>query len=834
MSGYYDFRALETKWRKKWEDEGSFKVKTDPSKKKFYLLEMFPYPSGKLHMGHLRNYAIGDAIARKKRMEGFNVLHPIGWDSFGLPAENAAIANKTHPYKWTVGNIDEMRRQFESMGLSYDWEREVATSHPGYYKWTQWIFARMVDEGIAYRKKSFINWCTCCNTVLANEQVVNGGCWRCDSVVEQKERDGWFLKITDYAEDLLKGLDELKDGWPERVLTMQKNWIGKSRGAEVDFEIDSGGSIRVFTTRPDTLYGATFLALAPEHPLSRELTVGSELEKDVEAFIQEVVSQDTITRTSEGTEKKGVFTGRYAKNPLNGELIPIWIANFVLIEYGSGAIMSVPAHDQRDFEFARKYDIPVRQVICPEDEVQNVACNETDNEAMDEAYPGDGVMVNSGPFNGLHNRKDGIGRVIEHLKKNGIGEGTVNYRLRDWGISRQRYWGAPIPVVFCDKCGPVRVPDDQLPVILPTDIKFAESGKSPIATMDSFINTLCPKCGGDAKRETDTMDTFMCSSWYFNRYTSPRCETALADKQDVDYWAPVDQYVGGIEHAVLHLLYARFFTKFLKDIGAVSVSEPFARLLTQGMVVKDGAKMSKSKGNVVPLDTMCKKYGADATRLFILFAAPPERDLEWDDSGIEGASRFLNRLHRLVTGSLSLIKKGDTKNIAQLDKLPKELASIRRATHKTIVRVNNDFTRFQFNTVIAGVMELLNSVNAVKFDGSVESASVLREAVETMLKVLQPISPHVTGELWEMMGHATDLLDEPWPLEDKACLVEDEALIVVQVNGKLRGKITVPIDASKDAVKNAALDDSKVKKFIESKEIRKVIVVPGKLVNIVV
>ncbi|VAX25541.1 Leucyl-tRNA synthetase [hydrothermal vent metagenome] len=839
MSNIYDYKAIEAKWQERWGKSGVFKVERDKSKKKFYLLEMFPYPSGKLHVGHLRNYAIGDAIARRKRMQGFNVLHPIGWDSFGMPAENAAIANKTHPYKWTSNNIDEMRSQFKMIGISYDWGREIATSHPGYYKWTQWIFAKMFDEGVAYRKKSFVNWCETCATVLANEQVIDGLCWRCDNKVEQQERDGWFLKITDYAEDLLASLKQLEGEWPDRVLTMQKNWIGKSLGAQVDFKIEGGGDITVFTTRPDTLYGATFMALAPEHPLSRKLACGTELEEDVENFIRKTVSQNTIERSAEGVEKEGVFTGRYAVNPLNNELIPIWIANFVLIEYGSGAIMSVPAHDQRDFEFARKYDLEIRVVIAPDKKSVAESPEELmlDGDALLEAYTGNGPMVNSGPFNGLDNRKDGIARVAEYLKEKGIGERTINYRLRDWGVSRQRYWGAPIPIIYCDKCGPVRVPDDQLPVILPIDVKFPESGLSPIAGLDSFINASCPKCGGPARRETDTMDTFICSSWYFNRYTSARCETAMADREDVDYWMPVDQYVGGIEHAILHLLYARFFTKFLKSVGAVTVNEPFKRLLTQGMVIKDGAKMSKSKGNVVPLDDIVRKYGADATRLFILFAAPPERDLEWSDAGIEGSFRFLNRVYRLITGNIESIKKGAgvTESAhGKISEMPKDLAAIVRATHKTIAKVTADFERLQFNTAIASVMEFLNTLTAYKFKDDPLSCAVLREAVEYIALMLQPFTPHFSSEIWEMIGHTEPIIDELWPVANTACLKDEEVLIVIQVNGKLRGKFSASPDVSKEDMEQLALADEKVKGFIGDKPVRKVIVVPGKLVNVVI
>lgn len=835
MSNIYDFKAIEAKWQERWEKSGVFRVSRDKLKKKFYLLEMFPYPSGKLHAGHLRNYAIGDAIARQKRMQGFNVLHPIGWDSFGMPAENAAIANKSHPYKWTLNNINEMRSQFKMIGISYDWEREVATSHPGYYKWSQWIFARMFDEGVAYRKKSFVNWCASCVTVLANEQVIDGLCWRCDNRVEQQERDGWFLKITDYAEDLLEGLKELEGDWPERVLTMQKNWIGKSIGAEVDFKIKGGGDIKVFTTRPDTLYGATFMALAPEHPLSRKLARGTKLEREVEDFVTKTVSQNTIERSAEGAEKKGVFTGRYAINPLNNELTPIWIANFVLIEYGSGAIMSVPAHDQRDFEFAKKYNLDIRVVIASDKE--SLEGNPENGDALAEAYTGDGLMINSGPFNGLHNKKEGIAKVAEYLKENGMGARRVNYRLRDWGVSRQRYWGAPIPIIHCEKCGPVRTPDDQLPVILPIDVEFPESGLSPIASLDSFISASCPKCGGPGRRETDTMDTFICSSWYFNRYTSARLTTAMANKEDIDYWMPVDQYVGGIEHAILHLLYARFFTRFLKGIGAVSVHEPFKRLLTQGMVIKDGAKMSKSKGNVVPLDGIVRKFGADATRLFILFASPPERDLEWSDSGLEGSFRFLNRIYRLVAGNIESIKKGAglTEGAPEkLDEMPKDLAAIVRATHKTIAKVTADFDRFQFNTAIAAIMELLNKLTAHEFKDDPLSCAVLCEAVENIALLLQPFTPHFSSEIWEMIGHTKPIVDEFWPAASNACLIDDQVVIVIQVNGKLRGKFSAPPDMSKEDMEKLALADEKVQGFIGDKPVRKVIVVPGKLVNVVI
>ena len=836
MSTHYDFKAIETRLREKWLSEKTFSVTRDPGKKKFYLLEMFPYPSGKLHVGHLRNYAIGDVIARRKRMEGHNVLHPIGWDSFGMPAENAAIQNKSHPYKWTMSNIEEMRRQFMKMGVSYDWDREVATSHPGYYKWTQWIFARMYDEGVAYRKKSFVNWCGPCGTVLANEQVVEGNCWRCDNPVEQQEREGWFLAITKYADNLLEGLKDLEQGWPERVLVMQQNWIGKSLGAEVDFTLEkTGEKLKVFTTRPDTLYGATFMALAPEHPLASMLATGTDREKEVETFIREAVRQDKTERTAEGGDKKGVFTGAYAINPLNGERIPVWIANFVLIEYGSGAIMSVPAHDQRDFEFARKYGIDIRVVIAPEEEAagKDHANYTSDPALLKEAYPGGGIMVNSGPFSGLNNRNEGIAKVIDHLQSKGIGARMVNYRLRDWGVSRQRYWGAPIPMIHCGKCGIVRVPDEQLPVILPTDIEFPESGHSPIAGNEEFINTPCPKCGGAARRETDTMDTFMCSSWYYNRYTSARCQTAFAAREDLDYWAPVDQYVGGIEHAILHLLYSRFFTRFLHDIGAVSFKEPFKRLLTQGMVIKDGAKMSKSKGNVVSLDVMSDRYGADATRLFILFAAPPERDLEWSDAGIEGSFRFLNRVYRWLEANLETIKGGGDRPTG-LEGLSPEAANVRRATHKTIARVTFDMDRFQFNTAIAAIMEFMNILGAAKLGGAPEDGAVMAEAAESLLLLLNPFTPHLCAHMWEQAGRPGSILDHPWPGALAECMVEESIEIVLQINGKLRGRLLAPPDVTKEQMEKLALADEKVKGYLEGKPPRKVVVVPGRLVNIVV
>ncbi len=820
MSGKYDFKTVEAKWQKEWSLRKADKAVRDPKREKFYLLEMFPYPSGRIHMGHVRNYTIGDLLSRFYRMNGKNVLHPMGWDAFGMPAENAAIEKNSHPAKWTFANIDAMRGQIKALGISYDWDREIATCHPGYYKWTQWLFVQFYKKGLAYRKKTFVNWCEKCATVLANEQVVNGGCWRCDNPVKQKEQIGWFLKITDYAEELLDDLEYLKGKWPDRVLTMQRNWIGKSYGSRVVFKIDGfSEGIEVFTTRPDTLYGATFVCLAPEHKLSKTIPT-QDRKKEVDEFIKKAAMQDTESRTSDDAEKLGIFTGRYAVNPLNGEKVPVWIANFILIEYGTGAIMSVPAHDTRDFEFAKKYGIEIRKVIVPEGD---------DAEALpDEAYTGDGMMHNSGRFSGMPNR-DAIPKINEFLGENNIGQATINYRLRDWGISRQRYWGTPIPVINCEKCGIQTVPEEELPVILPTDVDLLKGGKSPLSGLESFVNTDCPKCGGPAKRETDTMDTFICSSWYFYRFASPRCEELPASKEDMDYWMPVDRYIGGIEHAVLHLLYARFFNKFCRDIGLLENKEPFEKLLTQGMVIKDGAKMSKSKGNVVDPDYIMGRYGADSTRVFILFASPPERDLEWDDSGVEGAYRFITRLYRLFNKWIPELKE-IRESSGELSKHGKEL---RRWRHHTIKRFTIDIRdRLHFNTAISAGMELLNFLSNFKPEGDTEKAE-LKGTLVDFIKLLHPIIPHLTQELYSRFGIDAHLTDERWPEYVEEFTASDTITIVVQVRGKLRAKLEVPADIAEEDLKKMALEHEKVKNALDGDTVKKIIVVPGRLLNIV-
>ncbi|OGW10525.1 MAG: leucine--tRNA ligase [Nitrospinae bacterium RIFCSPLOWO2_12_FULL_39_93] len=819
----YNFKEIELKWQKRWEKEKVFKAAEDLTKKKYYLLEMFPYPSGKIHMGHVRNYTIGDVLARFKRMQGYNVLHPMGWDAFGLPAENAAIKHGVHPARWTMDNISYMKKQLKMLGLSYDWEREIATCHPEYYKWSQWIFIKMLEKGLVYRKKGFVNWCDSCRTVLANEQVEGGLCWRCESVVTQKELEGWFLKITDYAEELLAGCEKLSSGWNERVLTMQKNWIGKSYGAEVDFPVeDLNKAIKIFTTRQDTLFGATFMCMSPEHPLVSEIIKGTGYEGVVRQFASEISREDKRMRVAADIEKKGIFTGRHAINPMNGEKIQIWLANFVLIEYGTGAIMSVPAHDQRDFEFAKKYNLPIRIVIMPK-QIFNSELQTLNSKLLKEAFIGEGYLVNSGQFNGLDSReaRDKIGN---YLNDKGIGKKTVNYRLRDWGISRQRYWGTPIPVIYCERCGIVPIPYEDLPVILPTDIDFPPDGKSPLVNNDKFIKINCPKCKGEARQETDTMDTFICSSWYFLRYTSPRFEDYPVNKEASAYWMPVDQYIGGIEHAVLHLLYARFFTKFLKDTGVVETDEPFTNLLTQGMVVKDGAKMSKSKGNVVDPDDIIDKYGADTARLFILFTSPPEKDLDWSNQGVEGAYRFLNRVWRLVTSQES-------------EKIPN--SQLRKITHLTIKKVTEDIEeRFHFNTAISAIMEFVNALyqiqgSGVRGQGS-EVNSEFREAINTLIILLSPFVPHIAEEMWEMMGNKGNLIKEPWPSYDPKFIKSEEITIVVQINGKVRGRIMAGADIDEEGIKKAVLSDEKIKEWIAGKEIKKLVVVPKKLVSIVV
>jgi leucyl-tRNA synthetase len=819
----YDFKNVEERWQRSWHEQKTFKVMEDASKPKYYCLEMFPYPSGRIHMGHVRNYAIGDVVSRYKRMCGFNVLHPMGWDSFGLPAENAAIKHGIPPAKWTLENIAYMRdKQLKRLGLSYDWDREVTTCLEEYYRWNQWFFIRMYERGLAYKKLSYVNWCPSCNTVLANEQVEQGLCWRCSSVVTHKELEQWFFKITAYAEELLSYCDKLT-GWPERVLTMQRNWIGKSIGVEADFTVErSGEKLTIFTTRPDTLYGVTFMSIAPEHPMVESLIRGTPHAGQVRAFCQRVMREDKAERTDEKQKKEGMFTGAYAVNPLNSEKVPIWVGNFVLMEYGTGAIMSVPAHDQRDFEFARNYGLPVRVVI------QNAEKN-LDPFTMTEAYIDEGTMVNSGPFDGSPNRV-GKEKVADYVEQRNIGRRTVNWRLRDWGISRQRYWGTPIPIIYCEACGAVPVPEKDLPVRLPVDVALTGKGRSPLGESQSFRETTCPRCGGRAERETDTMDTFVDSSWYFLRYCSPRESVTPFDKKAAGYWMNVDQYIGGIEHAVLHLLYARFFTKVIRDLGLFDGDEPFLNLLTQGMVIKDGAKMSKSKGNVVDPDFILTKYGADTARLFSLFAAPPERDLEWSDQGVDGAYRFLHRVWAVVFKNIDRVK--DVKPAGSEAKGDK----LYRKTHLTIKKVTEDIEReFHFNTAISALMEMVNELYDYTSGGVKEKQlPVLRSAIDTLTLLIAPFAPHFAEELNASLGNKASIANASWPMFDPEAIVASEVTIVIQVNGKVRSRLTMLTGAPDSETEAAALADPKVRDYTHGKPPKKVIVVQGKLVNIVV
>jgi leucyl-tRNA synthetase len=819
--GRYDPQAIETKWQRRWAERGAFAARVEPDRPPFYMLEMFPYPSGRIHMGHVRNYSIGDVVARQRRMQGFAVLHPMGWDAFGLPAENAAIQHGVHPARWTYDNITHMRRQLQRLGFSYDWTREVATCDPRYYRWEQLFFLRMLERGLAYKRRSIVNWCAHCATVLANEQVVDGRCWRCEGEVGERELEQWFFRITAYAEELLRDLDRL-GGWPERVVTMQRNWIGRSAGADIRFPLDGrSGEVTVFTTRADTLFGATFVSLAVEHPLVGALVAGTPAAAAVEAFAARVRATPRSERTA---GKDGVATGAFCRHPLTGARLPIHVANFVLMEYGTGAVMAVPAHDQRDFEFARAYGLPVRVVVQPAGEILDPA-------TMAAAWEGPGRLVESGEFTGLASEaaKD---RIAAALAARGLGGPSVSYRLRDWGISRQRYWGAPIPVVYCDACGTVPVPESDLPVVLPEDVALTGTGGSPLAAHAAFVQTRCPRCEAPARRETDTMDTFVESSWYFARYCSPDAGTVPFERREVEYWLRrhgVDRYIGGIEHAVLHLLYARFFTKVLRDLGFLDLDEPFHGLLTQGMVIKDGAKMSKSKGNVVDPDYLVERYGADTARLFSLFAAPPERDLEWSDQGVEGMSRFLHRLWRLVHGLVARLPPPGTP-------LPSALAGadrdLHRLTHVTIARVTEDAVeRLHFNTAIAALME---QVNGIAESAASVAPAVLREAVDETLRLLAPFVPHLASELWEATGHTTALDAEPWPSADPAALVRDLVELPVQVNGKVRGRIHVPPDASAADVVAAALADPGVQTHVAGRPLRKQVVVPGRLVSLVV
>ena len=823
MDERYHPKTVEERWQRFWAERHTFKVVDDPEKPKYYCLEMFPYPSGRIHMGHVRNYSIGDVVSRYKRMRGFNVLHPMGWDSFGLPAENAAIKHGIHPGTWTLENIAFMRdQQLKRMGLSYDWDREVTTCLEEYYRWNQWFFLKMYERGLAYKKRSYVNWCPSCSTVLANEQVEEGRCWRCSSEVGHRELEQWFFKITAYAEELLEHCDKLP-GWPERVLTMQRNWIGKSTGVEADFRVDgSDEKLTIFTTRPDTLYGVTFMSIAPEHPMVEVLIAGRPEAPAVRAFCQRVMREDKAQRTDESREKEGIFTGACAVNPLNGDKVPVWVGNFVLMDYGTGAIMSVPAHDQRDFEFAKKYGLPVRVVI------QNAALD-LDARTMRQAYVEEGPMINSGPFDGTPNGP-GKDKVAAYVEQKGMGRRTVNWRLRDWGISRQRYWGTPIPILYCDSCGTVPVPEKDLPVRLPMDVAFTGKGLSPLGESPAFREAVCPKCGGTARRETDTMDTFVDSSWYFLRYCSPRSDSAPFDKQAAGYWMNVDQYIGGIEHAVLHLLYARFFTKVVRDLGLYDGDEPFRNLLTQGMVIKDGAKMSKSKGNVVDPDFIMAKYGADTARLFSLFAAPPERDLEWSDQGVDGASRFLHRVWAITYKYHGSITSAASAGAAATGD------PLFRKTHLTIKKVTEDIERqFQFNTAIAAMMELVNELYEQTAPGVAPvRLPVVKTALESLALLLAPFAPHFAEELWRGLGHRESIAGEAWPLHDPAAIVATEITLVVQVNGKVRSKLIMPAGLSDQEVRSAALADAKVREHLAGREPKKVIVVQGKLVNVVI
>lgn len=814
MQKEYDPKTIESEVQKTWETKGTFRVFEDSDKEKFYCLAMFPYPSGRLHMGHVRNYTIGDVISRYQKMLGKNVLQPMGWDAFGLPAENAAMKNKVPPASWTYDNIDYMRDQLKKLGFGYDWDRELATCRPEYYRWEQWLFTRLFEKGLAYKKTAAVNWCPHDKTVLANEQVVDGKCWRCDTVVTRREIAQWFMKITDYADELLRDLDKLED-WPEKVRLMQANWIGRSEGVELQFEVEGESPLTVYTTRPDTLMGVTYVAVAPEHALAQKAAADNPA---LQAFIESCNKSGVAEADIATMEKKGAATGIMAVHPLTGEQVPIWIANFVLIEYGSGAVMSVPAHDERDHAFAKKYGLAIKQVIYPADG--------SDVSVENEAYVEKGVLKNSAEFDGMTSQQS-FDAIAEKLQSMGKGEKQVNFRLRDWGVSRQRYWGTPIPIINCESCGAVAVPDDQLPVVLPEDVDFSEVIGSPIKQMPSFYETTCPSCGGKAERETDTFDTFFESSWYYARFTCPDADQMLDER--AKYWAPVDQYIGGIEHAVLHLLYARFFHKLMRDEGLIDNDEPFKRLLTQGMVLKDGSKMSKSKGNTVDPQGLIDQYGADTVRLFTMFAAPPEQSLEWADSGVEGAYRFLKRLWKLAQENISTADV-----VLDVSELNTEQKTVRRKVHETIKKVSDDIgRRYTFNTAIAAVMELINELSRYE-DSSEQGQAVMKQAIESIILLLAPIVPHITQRLWQDLGHSGLVAEATWPDYDEAALVQDEIEMVVQVNGKLRSKILVSADADKAAVEAMAMQDEKIISHIADKTVRKVIVVPGRLVNLVV
>lgn len=817
----YVAQDIEKKWQTYWEESGVFKTEYDPSKEKYYVLEMFPYPSGNLHMGHVRNYSIGDVVARFKKMRGFNVLHPMGWDAFGMPAENAAIKNGVSPKDWTLDNIANMTRQQKELGLSYDWGREVATCKEDYYRWTQWIFQQFYKKGLAYKKEAKVNWCEHDHTVLANEQVIDGKCWRCDNDVVKKDLKQWFFKITDYADRLLDDLDTL-DQWPDRVKAMQRNWIGRSEGTQFAFYVPKiDKSFEVYTTRVDTLFGVSYVVLAPEHPYVKELIQDASNKVELEAFIETLRNQSDIERTSTEAEKVGMFTGSYATHPITGKEVPIWIANYVLADYGTGAVMGVPAHDERDYAFAKKYNLPVNWVI------QNTA-QDLDFASLDTAFTEDGILVNSGDFSGKTS-EEARQALGDYFTEQGTGRKTVNFRLRDWLISRQRYWGCPIPVVYCEKCGEQLVPEDQLPVKLPEDVSFDGGAISPLATSENFLNTTCPCCGGPARREIDTMDTFIDSSWYFLRYTDARNDKEVFNKEIAKYWMNVDQYIGGIEHAILHLLYARFFVKVLHDIGLVEVDEPFKALLTQGMVLKEGSKMSKSKGNVVSPEEIIAKYGADTARLFILFAAPVDRDLDWSDQGVEGSYRFLGRVWRIIDTYQQLGASGHH------DSLSKDETALRRELHRAIKKVTEDLDgKFNFNTAISTVMELVNAMYQFKDSHDSVQSDLAKELVEKLTLLLAPFVPHITEEIWHECGFEGSVHAASWPTYEESALVVDEVEVAVQVNGKVRDKLTVSVSLSKEELEAAAKALPRVQEFTEGKTVVKVIVVPKKLINIVV
>lgn len=823
MKDMYNFKEIEKKWQKRWDEENIYKVTEDKSREKYYVLEMFPYPSGKLHMGHVRNYSIGDVVARFKTMKGFNVLHPMGYDAFGLPAENAAIKNNVEPAKWTYENMAEMTEQLKQLGLSYDWDREVATCKPDYYKWMQWIFIQFYKRGLAYKKESPVNWCPSCATVLANEQIVDGECERCKTAVTKKSLSQWYFKITDYADRLLDGLDDL-EGWPNKVKIMQKNWIGRSYGAEVVFKIDGFDcNLEVFTTRPDTLFGVTYMVLAPEHPYVLDLVGGSDREREVKAYIEEVKKKNEIERSSTTGEKTGVFLGRYAINPVNEKKIPIFISDYVLMNYGTGAIMAVPAHDERDFAFAKKFNLEILPVISPDGK-------KISGSDLKEAIIEDGIMLNSGKYDERKNREVSD-EIVAELQKRDIGEKKVNYRLRDWLISRQRYWGTPIPMIYCDNCGWIPEEESKLPVLLPTDVEFTGKGESPIATSKTFKDVSCPKCGKKAEREVDTMDTFLDSSWYYLRYCDARNTERIFDKEKVDYWMNVDQYIGGVEHAILHLMYARFFQMALTDLGYTKSQEPFKNLLTQGMVVKDGKKMSKSIGNIVAPSEIIESYGADTARLFILFAAPPERELDWSDEGVEGSYRFINRVYKLVYENIARYPDVLPVDFTNDNKADKELLFV---LNSTVKKVGIDIgERFNFNTGISAIMELVNFMYKYK-EGKDFNPELFKQAIHKLVLILAPFTPHVCEEMWSGLGNETSVHLEAWPIVDEKVLVRDVVEIVVQINGKVKFKVDVENELSKEELEKSLFEKEEVKNLIQGKDVIKVIAVPNKLLNIVV